>query len=276
MNTELIGKLKRSFVVRTILCPVMTVKKYINYYQYQKTECHNLIKQNKDIHKGERCFIIGNGPSLKASDLELIKGEISFATNDIFQIFDSTTWRPTYYLACDVEGIPDLVPYISKYDGLCFLSNKASSMFEERPKNVLYSFMTNLNFPINTYNDKSSHISEDVSCYFSRGYTVTFDAIQLAIYMGCKEIYLLGVDFSYALKADKYGRIKRVEGTETSYFHETSLTTTAFLNYYSTLYAYEAAEKYCKEHDIVIKNATRGGKLEVFERVNLDDLIRKM
>lgn len=273
MSRDLVGRIKRSFVVRILLWPVMIIKKYIEYYQYQRSECHFLIRKYKDVHKGKRCFIVGNGPSLKASDLDSLKDEITFATNGIYYMFNNTAWRPTYYLACDVEGLHNFLPQIlPQYRGICFLSTKASNILKNRPNNVIYSFMSNKNFPINIYNDKSSHISEDVSCYFSRGYTVTFDAIQLAIYMGCKEIYLIGVDFNYALLADRHGKIKRVDGIDRSHFNETK-PSNSFLNYYSTLYAYEVAQKYCNDHNIVIKNATRGGKLETFERINFDDII---
>lgn len=272
VNRDFVGKLKRSFIIRMVLWPIMIIKKKLEYIRYQKTEDHLRIKQYKDIYKGQRCFVIGNGPSLRADDLDRLKKEITFGTNGIYNIFSKTEWRPNYYLACDVEGLPDFLPRILPiYTGTCFLSNKAKNIIKNRPNNVIYALMTNQNFPINTYDDKSSHISEDVSKYFSRGYTVTFDAIQLAIYMGFKEIYLLGVDFNYALMTDKKGRIERVNGVKASHFNENK-PTASFLNYFSTLYAYEAAEKYCKEHGIKICNATRGGKLEVFERVDFDNL----
>jgi hypothetical protein len=59
------------------------------------------LKSFKNTHTGKRCFIIGNGPSLKAEDLEQLKNEITFAFNRIYYIFDQTSWRPTYYCAED-------------------------------------------------------------------------------------------------------------------------------------------------------------------------------
>src|SRR5437870_4954347 len=35
----------------------------------------------KDIHRGKRCFILGNGPSLKQQDLSLLRDEHVFVTN---------------------------------------------------------------------------------------------------------------------------------------------------------------------------------------------------
>ena len=41
-------------------------------------------------HKGERCFLIGNGPSLRISDLEALQenGEITFGCNLVIKIPD--------------------------------------------------------------------------------------------------------------------------------------------------------------------------------------------
>jgi hypothetical protein len=55
----------------------------------------------KDIHRGKRIFIVGNGPSLTVDDLNKLKDEITFASNRITLIFDQTDWRPTYYTLCD-------------------------------------------------------------------------------------------------------------------------------------------------------------------------------
>lgn len=55
----------------------------------------------KDVYKGKRCFIVGNGPSLRVDDLDKIKNEYSFASNKIYKIFDKTMWRPDYYVICD-------------------------------------------------------------------------------------------------------------------------------------------------------------------------------
>ena len=54
----------------------------------------------KDTHKGESCFIIGNGPSLKAEDLELLKNNniFCFASKRINLIYDKTSWRPDIWL----------------------------------------------------------------------------------------------------------------------------------------------------------------------------------
>ena len=41
----------------------------------------------KDTHKGQRAFIIGNGPSLKQTDLTKLKNEFTFGMNRIYLMF---------------------------------------------------------------------------------------------------------------------------------------------------------------------------------------------
>jgi len=101
--------------------------------------------------------------------------------------------------------------------------------------------------------------------------TVTYSCIQLAAYMGFKEIYLLGVDldYSYMRKAD--GEIV-YNSNQTDHFHS---------DYVKVIYSpdvdlqnagYIAAKEYANKNDLRILNATRGGKLEIFERIDFNSL----
>jgi len=72
------------------------------------------IKQLKNIHKDERCFIIGNGPSLSTNDLDLIKEEISFSCNMIYELLDKTNWKPYYYFSHDPGYLRRILGQIKK------------------------------------------------------------------------------------------------------------------------------------------------------------------
>lgn len=272
---DIVQRCKGSLIIRFLCWPYMTVKKYIQKNMYARSEEPSKIERFKDVHKGKRCFIIGNGPSLIVEDLEAIQNEITIGSNRIYKIFDKTKWRPTYYMAEDPDGIAEMMPHIKGSGvGTCILSTAAKKYVDYLDGNIVFGYWTSNRFVVNRYNDCSSHISEDVSKYFSTGYTVTFSAIQLAIYMGIKEIYLLGVDFNYSVVADKKGRMMRLDGVRT--YFDGKERNGSYLNYYSTLYAYEHAREYCDSHDIRIYNSTRGGKLEVFERIDFDALIGRI
>lgn len=60
----------------------------------------NLVfERYRDIHKGERVFLIANGPSLSRTNLNLLKNETTIAMNRVSLIYDQNPeWKPTYYL----------------------------------------------------------------------------------------------------------------------------------------------------------------------------------
>lgn len=220
-----------------------------------------IIEKYRGVHKGEKCFIVATGPSLRMEDLDTLKENdmICFSMNHIWKSFDKTDWRPQYYVASDHRI---LQMYSKELDKMnienIFLSDNDKDFWEKAPKGRFISY-----HQVNEhYEEELPKFTNDFSrkCYL--GYTVTYICMQLAVYMGFKEMYLLGVDFSYGEEKDniKYAH----------FFKETKLVSTGFVK--QVTLAYQAAEKYAKEHNIKIYNATRGGKLEIFERVNFDDL----
>ena len=109
--------------------------------------------------------------------------------------------------------------------------------------------------------DRYPKFSENLSQKSYVGGTIVYTCIQLAVYMGFREIYLLGVDFTGAGEhGSKYNH----------FYSEKELTSVSYTDQVKA--AYEKARKYADEHGIKIYNATRGGNLEIFERVNFDDL----
>ena len=99
---------------------------------------------------------------------------------------------------------------------------------------------------------------------------MTYMCIQIAVYMGVKEIILLGVDHNYAVSRRPDGTIIKHEGVKNRFHEKDGIICVPSL--YAMELAYKAAKKYADEHGIKIFNATRGGKLEVFERVDFDTL----
>ncbi len=109
---------------------------------------------------------------------------------------------------------------------------------------------------------------------FQEGGTVTYHLLQLAVMMGFTEIYLLGIDFNYSLHVDNKGNIIRDDSVKDYAFNDKAANYT-MPNLEASYYSYCSAEEYCKNrnYDVRIYNATRGGKLEMFKRVNLDELL---
>ncbi len=217
------------------------------------------IKQFCNIHKGKRCFIIATGPSLTISDLEKLDNEYTFGMNSIAMICDKTNWKPTYY------GIQDEYVYRNIESSIkncgfknIFVGSNLIKFFD-----IPQSFYV---FPFNILKHKFPNaklftkFSKDCSLTVYDGYSITYSLIQLAVYMGFTEIYLLGADCSY-------------NGKKQHFIEHGVIDKTADKAGDRMRFAYREAKKYADNNGIKIYNATRGGELEVFERVNLDDVL---
>lgn len=239
---------------------------------FEKTKGGKALKGFKNKHSG-RCFIVANGPSLRAEDLDLLhqRGEITFGMNRIYKLFDQTQWRPTYYVCEDeliaqsqqkeinaIEAKAKFIPIELKWwhdvsvDGACYFHLNYSE--EQR---YPYAFSTD--------------IAHQLDC---RG-TVTFSCMQLATYMGFSEIYLLGVDHNYRVTIDINGNTI-TDPTAKDYFcegYDNDIQDLVVHDMGKNTRAYMDAKKFCDTTGkATIYNATRGGKLEVFQRVAFDSL----
>jgi hypothetical protein len=221
----------------------------------------------KGRHDGQRCFIIGNGPSLLPSDLDRLKREMTFATNQIYLIFGKTEWRPTYYMAADFLTLKNYEKINKSVKGIKFFNADGVAQTEGFRCDDAYFFGTDYIIEHRPYPYNRPYFSEspDRLCY---GGTVTYSCIQMAAYMGFEDIILLGMDHRYRFMLTYDNAF--IESDVQEHFYAQSIPSGFSLDEVND--AYETARTYADGHGIRIRNATRGGKLEVFERVDFDSL----
>ena len=241
-----------------------------NYYSYQvvfwlktiagRDTSYSEVRKYKNIHEGERCFILATGPSLSIEDVRKLKHEYTFGMNSICMLFEDLGWETTYY------GVQDRGVFLKLHDS--YKTLKDTIMFigdgiEERYR----SDIVHIPFAINYLDHKHSYkrlntkFTEDVEKCIYDGYTITYSLIQLAVYMGFKEIYLLGNDCSYPNDP------KKQHFMDFGHYDSSTLTARDRI-----IFAYEFAYEHLKDRDIKIINATRGGALEVFPRIDFDTI----
>ena len=174
----------------------------------------------KDKHKGQRCFIIGTGPSLKISDLDKLKNEITIASNKIYLAFEHTDWRPTYYTINDLvvaENNREVITDLPFYK----IVTKCAEPILGRDQSFIY--FDPAYEEIKDGEPYSPPFSRDIVKCMGGGFTVTYVNMQLAYYLGIREVYLLGVDFSFQVPSGRsrnnhYGEVVISEG-EVNHFH---------------------------------------------------------
>ena len=229
------------------------------------------LRRLRGIHQGKRCFIIGNGPSLRAEDLDVLEAnkEITFAFNRIYYIFPKTEWRPTYYISQDdrmlsgcveeVNAISALIKFIPAEFKWYYGINIQDALFyhlKDRPDNELPLF------------------SERIDKGIYKSNTVVISAIQIAVFMGIKEIYLIGVDHHFHTSINSQGEIIVDENTKDYFSEDYNLDKESLYipNVDKSTIDYIAVKSYAESKGVEIFNATRVGYLDVFPRTVFDSL----
>lgn len=224
------------------------------------------IAEMKNKYKGKRCFVIATGPSLSIEDLEKLhrKNEFCISINTVFCSFQNTAWRPDQYVVVDVDAI-------NTYDDAIREMDVKEKFIADASMDFDYGSLTDEFYVYHSictkYTLEQGLISDDFAKYVYNSGTITAICLQLAMYEGFSEIYLLGCDCSYlqtGLEHANEPEEMQIKG------YGIMESTMEMLDYH--INAFQKIKDYSEKRNIKIFNATRGGYLEVFERINFDDL----
>ncbi len=233
-----------------------TVFDFFDISEYLPQYYNKDIEKFHNIHNGKRCFIVATGPSLRQDDLRILSEnkEICFGVNRVFYV-DEKLWKPQYYLFLDRAGMKQYWDLIAAYNVKeKFVGDSYWRSIDYKGNMHVIHALTGHSFDISP--KFSERIERKVYAYA----TVTYAAIQMAVYMGFSTIYLLGVDCSYN-KNNKENYFFQEQKKDVHNHYEDRM-----------LVAYRTAKEYADTHDIRILNASRGGSLEVFDRIDFDKI----
>lgn len=251
--------------------PIQSIKAHYQTWaakHFKYTFASKRIKGLKDSKKGNICFVIGNGPSLRAEDLSRLNelGIPTFAANRVYKIFDKTSWRPTYYFCEDPIIIRNVQKEINGID--CqhkFIPVDLKWYLGVKIDNAYY-----FNMDYRRNDDADSGFRDDLHDAVTHNGTVTITAIQFAVYMGYTDIYLIGVDHSYAKMFDSKGNVIENKSVKDYFDDSYDEGINNDIRHDDTTQSFCRVKQHFTPKGIRIFNATRGGKLEVFPRADLD------
>lgn len=215
-----------------------------------------------------RIWMIGNGPSLTTEVLERLRGEQTFAMNAISFIYPHTQWRPSFYL-CASSNVVRLDRQVLFWRSVALgvptylLSEWRNSVFFDAP-HVRW-----INLDAKRGEFRWSH---DIDRFVGRCHTSMYIAMQIAVALGFRELYLVGCDMGWGplLRDDADpNHFDRGYSIGASMISEADA---AKIEAGMTL-AHELAKKETERAGVRVYNATNGGRLEVYPRVSLEEVI---
>jgi hypothetical protein len=211
--------------------------------------------------RGHRAVLLGNGPSLRRTELAELAGEFLIGTNRIYLLAGEAELPISLYVCVnhlvlvqfhgEIRDFPAPLKLLDWRWGHPFLEGDPAAVF--LPEIPARAFQ------------------EDMSAGWSHGHTVTFAALQAAYFLGFSEVILVGVDHRFSARGvamrevtatgpdsdhfspDYFGRgvqwqLPNLEGSEESYRFARA--------------AFESGGRR-------ILDATEGGALQIFPKVSL-------
>ena len=238
-----------------------------------------------------RCFIIGNGPSIKKQDLTLLNNEVTFVTNWFVLHEEFEAINPTFYCLASGHMFYDGGKLSFNQKLYQLINSKAKQVTKWYPfpfrdfivnsglfpgQQIFYLPYAPTSSPKNSVDQNEKFIIDLVKPIHTSGTVIIDFCLPIAFYLGFKDIYLLGCDCDYGLSESTNER--------QYFFHFDHIknygapSKQRLLEEWSEngriIKSYEIVKKVAERKNVRIYNATPGGKLEVFPRVNLDAIVR--
>ena len=217
----------------------------------------------KNSHKGERCFIVGNGPSLKNTDLSKLKGDFAIGMNRIFLAAEELNFKPDVLVCINDLVVEQSVDAFNALQMPKFFSWRARKWLQmDDYTHFLYTTYTEPKF------------ARDVRGRVWEGATVTNVCLQLAHHLGFKEAILIGVDHSFATKGTPNTTVQS-QGDDPNHFSAAYFGKGfrwQLPDLETSEMAYRMARKAYEADGRKVLDATIGGKLDIFEKIDYESL----
>ncbi|MCC6146328.1 MAG: DUF115 domain-containing protein [Anaerolineaceae bacterium] len=224
------------------------------------------VKRLAGLHnsrRGERCFIVGNGPSLRNMDLTRLCDEYTIGMNRIYLMFPELGFETSYYLSINDLVIEQCAADIQSLQMPRFVSWRARRWLQPDE---------NLHFLYTTYTGPK--FSGNAAGRLWEGATVTYTALQVAFFLGFEQVILIGVDHNFTTQGKPNTTVVS-QGDDPNHFSPAYFgkgfrwqlpdLETSERAYCMARTAYEKAGRQ-------VLDATAGGRLQVFPKVDYETL----
>jgi hypothetical protein len=244
---------------------IRRLRRVLWYFTSKGIMSRRRLRSMRDLHRGERGFIIGNGPSLKKMNLRHLADEHTFSLNRGYLYYDRIGQPCKYHVAVNKYVLMQWSEDVAALPNIKFLAWGARRWFPDHP-NIIY--------PAGPVRSEPPRFSTDPTRDLWAGATVTYVAMQLAYYFGFKQVILIGVDHRFKAQGPAHKLVtstgEDVDHFDPDYFGEGTQWQLPDLE--TSELAYTLARHYYHHDGRQILDATLDGALGVFPKVSYDSL----
>lgn len=212
-------------------------------------------------HRGERCFLLGNGPSLNRTDLGRLRDEVTFGLNRIYLKFDEIGYETSYLMCINRHVLRQFADDLRALGTTRFLASACGDRFTPGEQLLLLPTVHAVGFA-----------RRPVRRGVHEGGTVTFAALQLAYFMGFSEVVLVGVDHRFQTSGPA-NRLVRATEEDPDHFAPDYFGAGVewqLPDLEASERSYRIARRAFEDDGRRIVDATVGGALEVFPKADFE------
>lgn len=159
----------------------------------------------RDIHTEDRCFVIGTGPSINKQDLTKLKDEIVIGVSGLYSHKDIKTFMPKYYVMSPVfRSHSDLYPeevFIKRFQKMDEVLDNSTKIFldiGDKPYVEKYGLLPNKKVYWMSYMPWDGEAIRKIDLHnVPQVKTASETILTVALFLGFKEIYMLGFDHDW-------------------------------------------------------------------------------
>jgi len=251
---------------------------------------HPDLKKNvelKDKYNNERIFILGSGSSILLYDLKVLNNEFVMTQNSFHMHKDIYDIEPNFHCVVPyyqsekeystwIEYIGDMKEKMPSTTFIWGLNTKAL-IDNHHPELIKQSYYIRTKYDSLTLN----HATVDIAKTLMNIPTVLTQCLSVAIYMGFREIYLLGFDLDQICHTNDrtFGRFYGMSKLTDSKFEEDAErnlkveTTDGWYNWWLMNKQFFLLKGYADQNKIKIINGTQGGILSYFKREPIENIV---
>lgn len=238
---------------------IITIPDKISWALFSSENSKNLLAY-KNKFKGETCFLVANGPSLKKMDLSFLQNYISFGLNRIYLAYDEMNFKNDFLVSINRLVLEQFNSDLLELDMPKFINWESRGLFKN-DKNTLFVYK-------NLFGPK---FGKELHKSINPAATVTYAALQIIYYMGFDKVIIIGMDHNFVTKTQNQPNKTEVRSEEKdvnhfhpNYFPRGSKWETPDL--VSSEYFYNVAKRVFEQNGRQIIDCTIDGKCEIFEK----------
>ncbi len=243
----------------------------------------------KDKYKGETCFILGSGPSIKTQDLKKLKGQYVITQNN-------------FHVHEDIEALNPIAHCIvPKYQTKEYDSDWLEwfeDMDKKLPEQTLYFMGKNTKYIVDQFPNiakKTYYLQTGFNPLFLKKAKVDItgrmmniptaitQCLTLALYMGFDTIYLSGMDLDQICRfKDRdnmrfYGHSPITRNDQEKSIEDRQFSSgIAYFNRWNTWIQLNLIRDWASQRNKKIINITNGGLLDMFEYDDFNEVAQKL